>query len=94
MEKLVDQGSWYGSEASPDFGAGRRLEEGDEESHWGRRLLTLLGSEGSREPAWRGGAGRGKAPVLEKKFLYSRNIEEGAGANHGRGHGGAQLLHL
>jgi hypothetical protein len=32
----------------------RCLEEGDEESRWGRRLLTLLGSEGSREPARRG----------------------------------------
>jgi hypothetical protein len=60
MEKLADQGSWYGGEASPNFGAGKRLEEGDEESRWGRRMLTLLGSERIREPTWRGGAGRGK----------------------------------
>jgi hypothetical protein len=34
--------------------AERCLEEGDEESCWGWRRLTLLGSEGRREPARRG----------------------------------------
>jgi hypothetical protein len=70
--------------------AERCLEEGDEEFCWGWRLLMLLGSEGSREPARRearrGAMGGGKLPSDLTMGETSLRLEKETGdRSDGRG---------